>query len=124
MDTPLERAQEAYWEQYAELETWHRQFPAATVSKTPYAQDIIWGMIFWAELIHLMCGKSHEETDNFVSQLAELLDDSPTSPPTQTGSFGNLFFFLPQILLPFQLLWQITFIGIFFVSFSISYILH
>jgi hypothetical protein len=92
MDTPLERAQKEYWKLFGELENWHRQFPAATVSKTPYAQDIIWGMIFWAELVHVMCGKSPKETEDFLSQLLELLGDAPRSPPTQAGSFGNLFF--------------------------------
>ena len=124
MDTPLERAQEAYWEQYGKLETWHRQFPAATVSRTPYAQNIIWDMIFWAELIHIICGKSQAETAEFLRQLEELLDDSPSSPPNSAGSSGNLFFFLPQILLSFQLVGQITLIRIFFVPFSISQIFH
>ncbi len=102
MDTPLERAQKEYWKLYGVLETWHRQFPAATVSRTPYAQNIIWDMIFWGELCHIICGKSQAETAEFLRQLLALLDDSPRSPPTQTGSSGNLFFFYLKYFFPFN----------------------
>ena len=102
MEDSLGRAQEAYWEQYGKLEIWHRQFPAATVSKTPYAQKIIWDMIFWAELIHIICGKSQAETAEFLRQLEELLDDSPSSPPNSAGSSGNLFFFYLKYFFPFN----------------------
>lgn len=92
MDTPLGRAQNEYWKLYGALEEWHRAFPSATVSRTPYAQSIIWDMIFWAELFHLICGKSQAETEDFLQQLIELLGDAPASPPTQAGSSGNLLF--------------------------------
>lgn len=94
MDTPLGRAQNEYWKLYNALEEWHRTFPHATVSRTPYAQRIIWDMIFWAELFHVIGGKSPAETEEFLRQLVELLGDAPSSPPTQAGSFGNLFFIL------------------------------